>query len=116
VTSARILLVAFCITRIASRALDAPVQEAFIVAQDGIGTGLAGGLGVAATLGVGEGLGVGVGVGLASSEGVGLVTLAVPLPPPQPASAKRTTTATPSLTGEWNDAWAALVTKSTATQ
>jgi hypothetical protein len=97
-------------TRIASRALGDPEQVARIVAQDGIGTGLARGLGAADGLTSGEGLGLGVGVGLAISDGVGVVLAAVP-PPPQPVSANSKATATPSLNVEWNDDRTALVTR-----
>jgi len=85
-------------TRMASRAVGAPVQVARIVAKEGTGTGLGGGSG----LGVGVGEGVGVGVGLASSDGVGVGFVAVP-PLPHPASANNKETATtPSLTADPN--------------
>jgi hypothetical protein len=107
----------------ASRGLAAPVQDARMVAHEGMGTGLGGGIGVATALGDGEGLGVGVGVALASSVGVGLAPTAVPPPPQlgsQLASTNSKAAVTPSLTGDWNDDRKALVTpsnaKSTATQ
>jgi hypothetical protein len=104
--------VARCMTRIASRALPAPAQDARIVAQEGTGTGLGGGSGDAEGLASGDGLGVSSGVGLASSEGVGLVA-AVPQPP-HPASANSRATATPSLNGGWNDDRVSLVTRGAA--
>jgi hypothetical protein len=99
-------------TRIASRALAAPAQDARIVAQGGTGTGLGGGLGDADGLASGEGLGVTSGVGLASSEGVGLVE-AVP-PPPHPVSANSKAAATPSLNVDWNGDRMSLVTRAPA--
>jgi hypothetical protein len=97
-------------TRIASRALAVPEQVARIVAQDGIGTGLAGGLGAVDGLGAGEGLGLGVGFRLAIADGVGVEFEAV-APPPQPVSANNKATATPSLNESWNDDRAAVVTR-----
>jgi hypothetical protein len=98
-------------TRIASRALAAPEQEARIVAQEGTGTGLGGGSGDADGLASGDGLGDTSGVGLASSEGVGLAA-AVP-PPPHPVSAKSKATATPSLNVGWNGCRLSPVTRGT---
>jgi len=82
-------------SKIASRPLGWPEHVAFIVAHEGIGTGLAGS-------GEGVGLGDGVGVGVATSEGVGLGVIAVP-GEPHPVSAKTTPSApTENLTRDWN--------------
>ena len=98
-------------TRIASRWAAAPAQEARIVAHDGTGTGLGGGIGDADGLGSADGLGLTSGLGLASSEGDGLAA-AVP-PPPHPASAKSKATATPSLNVAWNGGRLSPVTRGT---
>lgn len=97
-----------CMTRIASRALAVPEQDARIVAQEGTGTGLGGGSGDAEGLSSGDGLGETSAVGLATSEGVGLA-VAVP-PPPHPVSANSKATATPSLNVGCNEDPTALVT------
>ncbi len=81
-------------SNIASRALGWPVHVAFMTAQEGTGTGLAGGRGE----GLGDGLGEGVGVGVATSEGVGVAITAVGAEP-QPAIDRKTASApTPSFT------------------
>jgi hypothetical protein len=99
VTSARTFTAgAAFITRIASRALDWPVQVAFMTAQDGIGTGLAGGSGEGVMLG--KALGDSLGVGVATSDGVGVDVTAVP-GLPQAASTRREASApTPSFMRE----------------
>ena len=84
------------------------MQDARIVAHEGTGTGLGGGIGDADGLASGDGLGVASGVGLTSSEGVGLAA-AVP-PPPHPASANSKAAATPSLNVGCNEDRTALVT------
>lgn len=80
-----------------------------MVAHEGTGTGLGGGIGDAEGLASGDGLGEASGVGLASSEGVGLGFAAVP-PPPHAVSANSKATATPSFNVGFNEERTALVT------